>query len=46
MERDKCYDQAIEIVEIFHFSLILTLTRIELTVFYCNTRLIVPVVLK
>lgn len=46
MERDKCCDQTIEIVEIFHLSLILTPSRIELTVFYCNTRHIVPVVLK
>lgn len=46
MERDKCCDQAIEIVEIFHLSLILTNARIELTVFYCNTRCIVALVLK
>lgn len=46
MERDKCCDQAIEIVEIFHLSLILTPARIELTVFYCKTRRIAPVVLK
>lgn len=44
MERDKCCDQAIEVVEIFH--LILTPTMIELTVFYCSTRCIVALVLK